>query len=64
MAYCFGIIIALHLMHCIMLALAHIQPFYELDQDHTEPKSEMQAEQAQVEAITNLDLDQGKTRSI
>jgi hypothetical protein len=41
-------------MHCIMLTLAHIQPFYALDQVHAEPVSEVQAEQAQVEAITNL----------
>jgi hypothetical protein len=51
-------------MHCIMLALAHIWLFYKLDQVHTEPESEVQAEQAQVEAITNLALDQGKTRCI
>jgi hypothetical protein len=49
-----------HLMHCIMLPLAHVQLFYALDQVHVEPESEAQAEQAQVEAITNLDLDQGK----
>jgi hypothetical protein len=41
-------------MHCIMLTLAHIQPFYALDQVHVEPVSEVQAEQAQVEAMTNL----------
>jgi hypothetical protein len=44
----------LHFMHCIMLTLAHIQPFHALDQVHAEPVSEVQAEQAQVEAITNL----------
>jgi hypothetical protein len=47
-------------MHFIMLTLAHIQPFYVLDQVHAEPESEVPAEQAQVEAITNLALDQGK----
>jgi hypothetical protein len=35
-------------MHCIMLTLAHIQPFYALDQVHAEPKAEVQVEQAQV----------------
>jgi hypothetical protein len=43
-----------------MFTLAHIQPFYALDQVHAEPESEAQAEQAQVEAITDLALDQGK----
>jgi hypothetical protein len=37
-----------------MLILAHIQPFYALDQVHVDPVSEVQMEQAQVEAITNL----------
>jgi hypothetical protein len=32
--------------------------------DHAEPRSEVQAEQALVEAITNLALDQGKLRCI
>jgi hypothetical protein len=40
-------------MHCIMLALAHMQPF------HAKPESEVQAEQAQFD-LTNLVLDQGK----
>jgi hypothetical protein len=53
-----------HFMHCIMLTLAHIQPFYVLDQVHVEPESEVQAEQAQVEASTNLALDQSKPRCI
>jgi bifunctional DNase/RNase len=51
-------------MHCIMLALAHIQPFYVLDQVHAEPESEVQLEQAQVEDFTNVELDQGKPRCI
>jgi hypothetical protein len=51
-------------MHCIMLTLAHIQPFYALDQDYTEPKLEESIERAQVEAITNIVLDQGKSRCI
>jgi hypothetical protein len=51
-------------MHCIMLTLAHIQPFYALDQVHAELQSEVQAEQARVEVITNLDLDQGMPRCI
>jgi PIN domain nuclease of toxin-antitoxin system len=41
-------------MHFIMLTLAHIQPFYALDQVHTDPVSKVQVEQAQVEEITNL----------
>jgi hypothetical protein len=44
-------------MHCIMLPLSHIQPSYALDQVHVELESEVQAEQAQVKAITNLALD-------
>jgi hypothetical protein len=51
-------------MHYIMLTLAHIQPFCVLDQVHVESESEVQVEQAQVEAIANLALDQGKPRSI
>jgi hypothetical protein len=51
-------------MNYIMLTLALIQPFYALDHVRVEPDSEVQAEQTQVEAITNLDLDQGKPRCI
>jgi hypothetical protein len=51
-------------MHCIMLTLAHIQPFYALDQVHAKPKSEVPVEQAQAKAITNLALDQGKPQCI
>jgi hypothetical protein len=51
-------------MHCIMLTIAHIQPFYALDQVPVEPESEVQAEQAQVEEFTNLSLEQGKPRCI
>jgi hypothetical protein len=47
-------------MHFIMMTLAHMQPFYALDQDHAKPESEVQVEQAQVEDFTNLVLDQGK----
>jgi hypothetical protein len=47
-----------------MLILAHIQPFYALDQVYAEPELEVQAERAQVEASTNLELDQGKPRYI
>jgi hypothetical protein len=63
-AYCFALFLLFHLMHCIMLTLAQIQPFYALDQDHTEPKLEESTERAQVEAITNIALDQGKSRCI
>jgi hypothetical protein len=51
-------------MHYIMLTFAHIQPFCVLDQVHVEPESKTQAEQAQVKAISNLALDQGKPRCI
>jgi hypothetical protein len=54
----------LHFIDCIMLTLAHLQPFYALDQVHVEPESEVQAEQAQVEEFTSLTLDQGKPRCI
>jgi hypothetical protein len=47
--------LALHVLH--HMTLAHIQPFFALDQVHAEPESEVQAEQAQVKTITNLDLD-------
>jgi hypothetical protein len=63
-AYCFALFLLFHLMHCIMLTLAHMQPFYALDQDYTEPKLEESIERAQVEAITNIILDQGKSRCI
>jgi hypothetical protein len=46
-----------HLMHCTILPLAHIHLF---TLGSAEPKSEVQAEQAQVEEFTNLSLDQGK----
>jgi hypothetical protein len=45
--------IALHLMHCIILFLAHS---CSCTLDHAEPKLEVQAEQAQAEDLTNLDL--------
>jgi hypothetical protein len=43
-----------------MLTLAHIQPFYSLDQVYAEPELEVQAERAQVKTSTNLDWDQVK----
>jgi hypothetical protein len=52
-------------LHFAPYALHHVDissyttPFGALDQIHTEPESEVQAEQAQVEAITNLALEQG-----
>jgi hypothetical protein len=39
-------------MHRIILLLAHIRLYYTLD--HNEPKPGVQAEQAQVEGLTNL----------
>jgi hypothetical protein len=54
MAYCFTSCLILHLKHCIMLTLAHIQTFYALDQVHVEPESDVQADQAQAEGLTDL----------
>jgi hypothetical protein len=48
----FCIALILHLMHCIILLLAHIQLFYTLD--HAEPEPKVQVEQAQVEGLINL----------
>jgi hypothetical protein len=53
--------IALHLMHSTMISSVHLCS-YALD--HVEPELEVQAGQAQVEAISNLALDQGKPRCI
>jgi hypothetical protein len=55
----FCIALIFYRMHHIILLLAHIRLFYTLD--HAELKPRVQAEQAQVEAITNLYLDQGKS---
>jgi hypothetical protein len=45
--------IALQLTHCIILFLART---YAYTLGHVEPKSKVQVEQAQVEAITNIFL--------
>jgi hypothetical protein len=58
--YYFASWFILRYIHCIMLTLAHIQHFYVLDQVYAEPELEVQAERAQIEASTNLELDQGK----
>jgi hypothetical protein len=63
-AYCFASCLIFHFIHCIMLTLAHIQHFYALDQVFTQSELEVQAERAQVEASTNLELDQGKPQCI
>jgi hypothetical protein len=63
-AYYIASWLILHFIHCIMVTLAHMQHFYALDQVYVEPELEVQAERAQVEASTNLELDQGKTRCI
>jgi hypothetical protein len=49
--------LALYALHHV--DISSYTTLYALDQDHAEPESEVQAKQAQVEAITNLDLDQG-----
>jgi hypothetical protein len=60
---CSCLCIILHLAHHVLHVL--ISPHtYAYTLDHTEPKSEVQAEQAQVEAITNLALDQGKPQRV
>jgi hypothetical protein len=56
----FCISLILHLMHYIILLLAHIRLFHTLD--HAEPKQEVHVEQAQVKEFTNLAMDQGKPR--
>jgi hypothetical protein len=47
-----------------MVASFSLWLFYAFDQVHMEPESEVEAEQAQVEVITNLTLDQGKPQFI
>jgi hypothetical protein len=44
-------------MHCTIWLSAHSYPFLII---HAEPESKVQAEQAQAEDFTNLDLNQGK----
>jgi hypothetical protein len=51
----------LHLMHCIILLLAHMCS-YTLD--HAEPELEELTKQAQAEDLTNLVLDQDKLQCI
>jgi hypothetical protein len=46
------------LMHCIILLSAHVCSYML---DHTEPELEEMMEQAQVEDLVNLALDQGKS---
>jgi hypothetical protein len=46
---------------CIILFLAHLCSYVL---DHVKPRSEVQVKQAQVEATTNLALDQGKPQCI
>jgi hypothetical protein len=41
-------------MHCIILILAHIWLIYPLGHVYAELEPEVQAEEARVEAITNL----------
>jgi hypothetical protein len=51
-------------MHCIISLLAYMWLIYPLGHEYVESEPEVQAEQTQVEAITNLALDQGKPRCI
>jgi hypothetical protein len=57
----FASLLYLHIMHCILLLVAHICS-YTLD--HAEPELEELTEQAQAKEFTNLDLDQGKPQCI
>jgi hypothetical protein len=56
----FASLMHLHLMHYTIMLLAHIWLIYPLGHVYVEPELEVQAEQAQAEDFTNLDLDQGK----
>jgi hypothetical protein len=47
-------------MHCTIMLLAHIWLIYPLGHVYVEPELEVRVEQVQVEATTNLVLDQGK----
>jgi hypothetical protein len=47
-------------MHSNISLLAHMWLIYPLAHEYAELKLEVQVEQARVEAITNLALDQGK----
>jgi hypothetical protein len=58
------LLLHLHLIHGIIMILAHTWLIYPLGHVYAEPKPEVQAEQAQVKASTNLDWDQGKPRCI
>jgi hypothetical protein len=55
---------ALHLIHGIIILLAHIWFIYPLDHVYVAPEFEEPVVQAQVEAFTNLSLDQGTPRCI
>jgi hypothetical protein len=46
-----------YFMHCIILLLVHIWLLYPFGHVYAEPELEVQAKQAQVEAITSLDQD-------
>jgi hypothetical protein len=46
------------------VALSSYTTLYALDQVHMKTESEVQAEQAQFEAFTNLSCDQGKPQCI
>jgi hypothetical protein len=47
----------LHLMHCTIVLLPHMWLIYPLGHMYGGQELEVQAEQAQVEASTNLDCD-------
>jgi hypothetical protein len=54
----------LYLIHGIIMLLAHTWLIYPLGHIYAEPEPEVQAEQAQVKASTDLDWDQGKSQCI
>jgi hypothetical protein len=60
-AYCFHHIGLAYLSHCIIWLLTHVCSYVL---DHVVSKFEEPTEQVQVEDLTNLALDQGKSRCI
>jgi hypothetical protein len=64
MTYCFCIIIVFSPRALNHVVLSSYTALYALGQVYMLPESEVQVEQAHVEAITNLALDQGKLQCI
>jgi hypothetical protein len=60
--FCIMFDLALYALHHV--ALSSYTTLYALDLVHVELESEVKAEQVQAKDLTNLALDQGKTRCI